>query len=162
MFEVPVPDEFLALRGKKHLTAAVAYDPPTRARRAEYLGVSLDFHVYWGPEGDALYDFYRTRTKVEKAPNGVKGLQMHPSSGMNQEFKWSRGRSTLQVARFRFEKPTRPNRWWLVVRVRRRWAPSEYEKQRFAVAVVLEAPDGDLYARVQAKLRARGRLRART
>jgi len=35
MFEVPIPDEFLRLRGKKQLTAAVAYDPPTRSRRAE-------------------------------------------------------------------------------------------------------------------------------
>lgn len=164
MFEVPVPDEFLRLRGRKQLTAAVAYDPPTRARRAEYLGVSLDFDLFWGAEQDVLYEHYRTRIKDEGSFPKVDPykLKMEPGPGANQAFKWSRGRSTLQVARYEFQRATRPNRWWLVVRIRRRWAPSEYDRQRFALALVLEASEGDLYSRVQAQLRARGRLRART
>lgn len=163
MFEVPVPDEFLQIGGRKSVTAAVAYDPPTRARRAEYLGVSLDFDLYWGVEQDVLYEHYRNRTKDEGSFPKIDPykLNMDPGPGMNREFRWCRGRSTLQVGRFEFRRDTRPNRWWLAVRIRRRWAPKEYEKQRFALAVVLEALSGDLYSHVQAQLRARGRVRAR-
>lgn len=163
MFEIPVPDEFLALRGKKQLGVAVAYDPPTRARRAEYLGVSLDFDLFWGADQDALFEHFRTRTKEEGRHPAVDRFKVDlvPGPGQNQAFKWGRGRSTLQVGRYEFQRNSRANRWWLVVRIRRRWAPREIEKQRFAIAVVMESTVADLYARVQAQLRARGRARAR-
>jgi len=163
MFELPVPDEFMALRGRKHLTAAVAYDPPTRARRAEYLGVSLDFNMYRGIDQDELFEHYRTRRRDEGVVPKVDRykLGMTPGAGLNREFRWNRSRSTLQVGRYSFQRTQKDNKWWLVVRVRRRWAPQEYENQRFALAVVLEADEGDFYARVQAQLRARSRTRIR-
>jgi hypothetical protein len=163
MFELPVPDAFLELRGKKQLGVAVAYDPPTRARRAEYLGVSLDYDLFWGADQDVLFEHFRTRTKDEDQHPAVKKfkVELTPGPGQNQAFKWGRGRSTLQVGRHEFQRSTRANRWWLVVRIRRRWAPREVERQRFAIAVVMESSVADLYARVQAQLRARGRARAR-
>lgn len=164
MFEIPVPEPFLQTRGRKQISVAVAYDPPTRARRAEYLGVALDFDLYWGAEQDRLYEHYRTRTRDEGRHPDLDGtkVSLDPGPGRNAEFKWARARSTLQVGRYGFQRNTRENRWWLVVRIRRRWAPREYAVQRFAIAVVLESGYADLYARVQAQLRARGRGRART
>jgi hypothetical protein len=161
MFEVPVPDEFSALRGKKHVTAAVAYDPPVRARRADYLGVGLDFHMHRDVDQDSLFDHYRRRAKDEEKAPKTGSLGMIPGAGKNTNFEWNRSNSTLQVGRYTFEKRPPAGPWWLVVRVRRKWAPRDYERQKFALAIVLEAAEGDFYARIEAQLRARGRARAR-
>ena len=163
MFELPVPDEFMQIRGRKDVTISVAYDPPVRARREEYLGVSLDFDLFRGADPGLLFEHFRRRRSKEPEPPGIQAhrFPLTPGSGTNRDFGWSRSKSTLQVGRGSFQHNTRPNRWWLVVRVRRRWAPREYTSQRFALAAVLQASYGDIYARVQARLRARDRARAR-
>lgn len=164
LFEVPVPDAFIALKGKKSISVALAYDPPVRAKREEYLGITADFDLFRGIDQQLLFDHYRTRKKVEGPTPKIDRyrVDLSPGGGLRRgDFKWARDRSTLQVGRAEFERPVK-NSWWLAVRVRRRWAPVEFTKQRFAIAVVLEAAVSDLYQRVQTQLRARSRARART
>ena len=48
LYEVPVPEEFRRAAGKKRVVVSLAFDPPVRRRRAEYLGVEMSFALIRG------------------------------------------------------------------------------------------------------------------
>ena len=48
IYEVPIADEFRAAAETKTLSIALAYDPPVRRRRQDYLGVEVRFDLVRG------------------------------------------------------------------------------------------------------------------
>lgn len=165
MFEVPAPSAFLTGRGKKRLTVSLAFDPPVRGSRADYLGVEMDFSVFRALDADTLFEYVRKRKEDEEdqrpdIPERYKVALEPGSRGVNGV--GNRSRSTLQVGRKDFTNlGAYSGHWWVVVRARRRWAGTEVVDQGFGIAVVLEAPEAQLYSQVRAKLHARGRTRLR-
>lgn len=158
IYEVPIPAELKGAAGEKVISAALAFDPPVRRRRQDYLGTQMDFMLIRGktpaqisaaykkagPDAD-MEGAFQQPYRVPMKPPPTKG----PSKG------------TLQKGTFRFKREGKDygDSYWLVVRAVRRWAPAEVEDQDFAVAVTLEADAPELYARVRARLRARVRVR---
>src|SRR5262249_18237075 len=67
LYEVPVPEEFRTARGKKRVLVALAFDPPVRRRRAEYLGVAMSYALIRGKSVDEIVDAYRALTAEEQA-----------------------------------------------------------------------------------------------
>ncbi|HET9627449.1 MAG TPA: S8 family peptidase [Kofleriaceae bacterium] len=157
IYEVPTPDEFRKAKGEKKITIALAFDPPVRRRRLDYLGVRMDFMLIRGKTPDEIAEAYAKVTNDD--PEGAFGspfrLKIEPPQSKGP------ARGTLQRGEFCFsrERTDYGDTFYLVVRASRRWAPPEVEEQNFAVAVTLQADDPQLYARLQARARARARVR---
>jgi hypothetical protein len=158
IYEVPTPDEFRKAKGEKRITVALAFDPPVRRRRLDYLGVRMDFMLIRGKTPDEIAEAYAKVTDDDD-PEDAFGSPFRVKIEPPQTKGPAKG--TLQRGEFRFsrERTDYGDTFYLVVRASRRWAPPEVEEQSFAVAVALEADDPQLYARLQARARARGRAR---
>lgn len=54
LYELELPDEFITRRGRRGIRVSLAYDPPVRGTRKEYLGRTMWFKVYRGLTSDAI------------------------------------------------------------------------------------------------------------
>ena len=176
IFRVPMPPELLKAEGYKHLTVALAFDPPVRARRTrEYIGVEMSLRVIRGKTLPQIEDALRVFTRQEKEDKkqrepitGRFNVKMLPVDSMRNA-GISRKRSTLQCASYSWKSRRfgdtygHDSEWYVVVRAEDKWAKAEIETQSFAVAVVLEADNDLLYnavkQRVQVTQRERVQLR---
>jgi len=93
-YRVPIPPSFLATQGKRGITVALAYDPPVRSSRKEYLARTMFVAVLQGLTTEEV-SLYRAKFAGEgKAPAAPTGaaLNFRPPWTILQ---WS----TLQVRR---------------------------------------------------------------
>lgn len=150
IYRIPIPTEFQT-GGKRTIRVSMAYDPPVRRTRAEYLGTKMDFRLVRGCPVDHISDHYRSHTGQETThPDLPKKFDcdLKPS-------KTQRAGNTLQTGSISFTKDTLDygNEYHLVVRCIGGWATDEVQ-QRFAVVVELEHQAGvQLYARLRARAR---------
>lgn len=162
VFEIPLPDEIMSVHGKKHVTISLAYDPPVRARRQPYLGVGMTFYMIGGANLDEVVEKYKKLDKdeddSEQEEDELKAFTFNAGEpGVNAR-RWS----TLQRATKSFTKKRDVGqKYYLVVRCERRWAPPTVEKQDFAIVVTIEADDERLYQLVEAQIRLRQPARVR-
>jgi hypothetical protein len=165
IYSVPIPPNFVQALGQKSIRVALAYDPPVRRRRSEYLGVEMTFQMLRGKTLDEVIAAYKSvgpNEDPEGAIQGANKIDFHPKesprSGGHQ-----RKKSTLQLGEFNFQRDASKygDTYWLVVRSMRRWAPPEIETQDYAIAVVLSAEDEQLYNSVALRLQQRARVRTR-
>ncbi len=158
IYEVPTPTEFKMAAGEKRITIALAFDPPVRRRRQDYLGVRMDFMLIRGKTPAEISEAY-AKVAGDEDPDGALGSPFRVKVEPPQTKGSSRG--TLQRGEFRFKRERKDygETFYLVVRASRRWAPAEIDVQTFAVAVTLEADDPQLYTRLQARARVRARAR---
>ena len=75
LYEVPIPDEFRQADGRKRIIVALAFDPPVRRRRAEYIGVGMGMNLFRGRSPEEIIESYRNVTKEERksAPKALAG-----------------------------------------------------------------------------------------
>ncbi|MBN9597112.1 MAG: S8 family peptidase [Afipia sp.] len=136
LYRVPLPAEFQSTKGVRHLRVSMAFDPPVRHTRLEYLGLRLNYHLIRGTEPDAIYEHFRHRTKDEPPFEDLGGSTKCPL----QPSRDLRGTSTLQKSIFTMKAnvPHWGNDYYLAVFAERRWAAEEITHQGFALAVELE------------------------
>jgi hypothetical protein len=136
LYRVPLPNEFQTTKGKRHIRVSLAFDPPVRHTRLEYLGLRLNYHLIRGMQPEAIFEHFRHRTKEEEAfeklPTSAK-CPLDPSRDL-------RGTSTLQRSSMTMHRNVdrHGGEYYLAVFAERRWAGEEITHQRFAVAVELE------------------------
>lgn len=166
VYAVPVPDVMLQAAGLKTIRVALAYDPPVRRRRMDYLGVEMAFQMIRGKTLDEVIAAYRAldpSVETEPTISGSAVVDFLPKS-RPKNVTHKRAASPLQVGEFTFRKSASRygNTYWLVVRSQRRWAPSpEFETQDYGIAVSLAADTDELYTNVSLQLRQRTRIRTR-
>jgi hypothetical protein len=179
VYQLPVPGSFRRSGGQRGIDIALAYDPPTRIRRLDYLASGMEFHLVRGISLDeVIASFMREdpeadleesddpnatgvneddiATEVDAEPPTLSGLKSHvcrlePSSRLR-----SRGANQLGRATFtqRFD-PARHEPLHLVIRNVNRWADST-SQQPYALAVAMWRTEsqGELYAELAAQLEA--------
>jgi hypothetical protein len=136
LYRVPLPSEFQKTKGKRYIRVSLAFDPPVRHTRLEYLGLRLNYHLIRGMQPDIIFEHFRHRTKeegpFEKLPDSAK-CPLDPSRDL-------RGTSTLQRSMMTMQRNVDRygGDYYLAVFAERRWAGEEITHQRFAVAVELE------------------------
>lgn len=152
LFRVPLPKEFQTTKGKRHIRVSLAFDPPVRHTRLEYLGLRLNYHLIRGMTPDAIFEFFRHRTKEEgrfdELPSTAR-CALAPSRDI-------RGTSTLQASKFSMTRNIDHygDEYYLVVVAERRWAGEEITHQRFAVAVELEhEAEINIHQRLRTRIR---------
>jgi hypothetical protein len=136
LYRVPLPKEFQTTKGERHIRVSLAFDPPVRHTRLEYLGLRLNYHLIRGMTPEAIFEHFRHRTKSEEPFERLVGsakCQLEPSRDL-------RGTSTLQKSTMTMHRNVDRygDDYYLAVFVERRWAGEEITHQRFAVAVELE------------------------
>jgi hypothetical protein len=153
LFRIPLPKEFQTTKGERHIRVSLAFDPPVRHTRLEYLGIRLNYHLLRGVTPDEIFEFFRYRTKdeakFEELAKTAK-CKLVPSRDI-------RGTSTLQASRMTMKQNVDRygDEYYLAVFADRRWAGEEITHQRFAVAVELEH---EATINIHQQLRARVRV----
>jgi len=168
VFEVPVPEEFRRASGSKKIIVSLAFDPPVRRRRAEYLGVKMDTCLIRGRSLEQVIEGYRAVSAEER--DAAREGRQEITRAFQSPFRCqldpgptSLSSSTLQRSEWTFHRESQDygNSWYLVVRARRTWAPDTITEQDFAVAVSMEANEPQLYNLIRQRIDVRLRARAR-
>ena len=162
IFELPIPDELIEEAGTRRITISLAYDPPVRHTRFDYLGVKMSFRLIRGKSVQEIAEAFRQRTKDEDAVDRLTSTK-HDCS-MEPKVT-ARENSTLQRATFTMKKkPTAEygDTYYVVVRCEKKWAREEHSPQRYAVVVSVEhSAEVDLYSKIRNRIREAARVRAR-
>lgn len=151
VFRVPVPPEFQG-NGRRTIRVSLAFDPPVRRTRAEYIGTKMNFRLIRGCSSAEVFAHFRARRAEEgDPPNLPERFKCTLEPGSN-----SRDSHTLQTASKTFVQDTADygDEYYLVVRCAGGWAEPQEVAQRFAVVVELEhQPAIQLYARLRQRIR---------
>lgn len=156
-YRVAVPSSFRAAGGRIDLSVALAFDPPVRVTRLDYLASRMSFQAFHGPSLEAVRLAYVNAAAEEGleeditlTPSGLRGrLDLQPSDT-------ERSRGANQLGRYvRYQKVAddRPDELVIAVRNQNRWDVDNAE-QRYSLAVMLERDAGHpaIYAELRAEL----------
>ncbi|WP_025659772.1 S8 family peptidase [Rhizobium sp. IBUN] len=135
VYEVPIPSDFQTMKGEKEIRVCLAFDPPTRHTRAEYLGVTMGWRLLRGTSADDVFHRFRKWEADEGEPPKFESKYVCNSDiGPNL-----REKGTLQLGTYSGKKDISGygDRYFVAVWCSRRWAPADIEEQNFAVCVQL-------------------------
>ena len=157
-FGVMVPKSFLEEKGRRSIEVVLVFDPPTNSNRADYLGVSMSFHIYKNLSMETIQRSYTERKKQDSPPSLLQKnqIKMVPSytvrnRGVHQKAvqEWSR------QPRFNINNPI-----VLAVTCQKRWHGEDGYEQPYAVVMTIRHEgSADIYARLRMKNEARVRVK---
>ena len=168
IFSLKVPPAFLAGKGRRGIVVSLAYDPPVRSSRKDYLARTMWLEVFKGISGDQIAAFRGRQTPgaAEQGPPlpQKNQLGLRPSK---RDLVWS----TLQVRRLEWQKapqlaalegedePT----LHILVGCQNRFPHGEAAEQWYGLAVRLWHEDAtvDLHQELRTRIRPRATQRAR-
>lgn len=160
---VPVPDEFIEASGDRQIVLALAFDPPVRRTRREYLTAGMQVDLLRGVDADQIAEAWKRQPKSKEdriaLPKGRQRPDLEP--GINE----CKG-STLQVRTYARRNRDTVDAEGIHVVVQHQsstWYESE-ESQRYALVVVIEDRERegvDLRALAQARLPVAPRIEPR-
>ena len=163
-YELPVPAEFWSPgRREREITVALACRPPVRTTRIEYRAASISFKLV--PAGSLEEVVDRFNAAVDIADT----TRIQERQTRRRFSETTRSRGTVQAATWTFRQPSsalRDSSWFAVVtRNDPAWgANHSSERESYALVASIadrSAQEPQLYARIEARLRERIRLRAR-
>lgn len=164
LYAIRVPPAFLSGRGSRGINVSLAFDPPVRASRREYLSRTMWFEVLKGLT-PAEINLYRARPTASGATLSLpqsKLLKMRPTKS---DVQWS----TLQVRRLSWSRPINLPRipgqdepeLHVLVGCQQRFPSGEDPQQRYALAVRFWHTDTTVEIHQQLRSRVRARAVAR-
>ncbi|QWF23666.1 S8 family peptidase [Nocardioides sp. LMS-CY] len=156
-YRVAIPSSFRVAGGRIDLSVALAFDPPVRVTRLDYLASKMSFQAFHGPSLEEVRLAYvKAATEedleddVALTPSGLRGrLDLQPADT-------ERSRGANQLGRYvRHQKVAddRPDELVIAVRNQNRWDVDNAE-QRYSLAVMLQRDTGhpSIYAELRAEL----------
>ena len=149
IYRIPIPDEFKN-GGRRTIRVSLAFDPPVRRTRAEYIGVKMNYRLIRGCPPERIFGHFRERPSAEAIPEIANRYKCIMKPGSNK-----RDQLTLQTSEISFTRDTDTygDDYYLVVRCQGGWASEQVINQRYAVVVELEHQQGiSLYARLRARV----------
>lgn len=161
IYEVPIPDEIYNVDGQRRISVTLAFDPPVRHSRLDYLGTKMSFRLIRGKSVGEVEAAFKKRNQGDQQVEGIGPPYACPMDPKPTE----REGGTLQKASITMKRDPANygGMYFLVVRCQREWALDVHTPQRYAVVVTIEhQAQVNLYARIQARLQIPIRLRARS
>ena len=163
IYEIPVPSSFMSPGGKRGLDVALAYSPPTRVRRLDYMASGMEYHIVKGLPLDEVAEVVARVGEEEDDADGDEEERISSISGLGSNVvklvptTQTRSRGANQLGRKIFHRrlDASDDPMFLVVRNTNRWDDDDAE-QSYALAVALWRDDGqpELHAELQALLEA--------
>lgn len=152
-YRIPVPPSLLSGKGRRGITVALAYDPPVRSSREEYLARTMFVDVVQGlttPEVARYKTRFQGAGQPPSPPNGA-ALSFRPPATIPQ---WS----TLQVRRIAWARAPRlrmdtasEQNLHVIVGCQRRFATGLETRQRYGLVVHFCLPRMSRFTRSCAK-----------
>jgi len=160
IYEVPIPQHIYEGRGTRRIGVTLAFDPPVRHSRLDYLGATMSFRLIRGKSVDEVARAFRQRGGADDMERieAPYDCPMLPKPTEREGGTVQRGTFTMR------RSPTSyGDTYYLVVRCHRAWASDQQSPQRYAVVVTIDhEAQVDLYAQIQARLRTPVRVQIRT
>lgn len=161
---VPIPEAFAVGQWERRVTISLAFDPPVRRQRREYMASTCKVDLVRNTSVEELRTLYAKQDIDEKEELFTDRRRAELLPGTNRMLS-----STLQVrswTRKRLDVDDGDMYFVVVTNKAQTWAAGlkGYSRQRYAVAVELDAvarPDLDLYGLVQQQVQPRARARLR-
>ncbi len=166
LYAVRIPPAFMSGKGKRGISVSLAFDPPVRASRRDYLARTMWVEVMKGLTPEEITRFrarHRGAGQAESLPP-TKLLALRP---VRNDVGWS----TLQVRRCSWSRAPRfpvdgesgEAILHILVGCQRRFPSGEDEYQRYALAVRLWHNDAqiELHQQLRTRVRARAITRLR-
>ena len=166
IYAVPVPPSFMEGRGRRGISVSLAFDPPVRSSRKEYLSRTMWIEVFKGLEMSEVIHYRARYARSSKEPSlpQSKILDMRPPK---TELQWS----TLQVRRKTWSsRPRFPvvegndvALLHVLIGCQRRFPHGEESTQGYGVAFRFWHTDAqvDLYQQIRTRVRPRVVLQTR-
>jgi hypothetical protein len=162
VYQIPIPDSFFEVRQPRRIEVSLAFDPPVRHSRFDYLGATMSFRVFRGKRLNEVVEACQYYARNQDPPDGLASTRwdcrMKPTPTIREG-------GTLQKAIISLRQV--PGAEWgdtyyLVIRCEKKWARPEHAPQRYAVVVVMEQEaDVDIYEQISQRIRAAARARVR-
>ncbi len=161
VFELPIPADFQNEPGVRWIKTTLAFDPPVRHTRVDYLGITMSYRLIRGWSDDQVFDHFRRRDVAAEGQHpklpGSNDCDFFPK-------KSCRDAGTLQSGVFTMRRnvPAYGDTYFLVVRAEGGWAANLVNDQSFAVVVEIgHQAQIPLYAQIRQRVTARIRAQAR-
>lgn len=158
---VPIPELFRRGRGTaRTVTVGLAFDPPVRRQRREYLAATMSLDLYRNIDPEELAAVLK-RQDPEDAQDTITGRSRPTLVPSSRSFS----SSTLHIRRWRVTKSFIDDEDTFYLAVTHRaaaWAPDDYTAQTYALAVELEdrqLQEADLHQLLALQLQERERER---
>lgn len=159
-YSVPVPGSFRQAGGTRSLTVALAFDPPVRVTRLDYLANRMSFQVFHGPTVAEVRTAYVKAEEASELDDDVDAtpVSIRESQLNLQPSDQERSRGTNQLARItRSTKVAadKPDEYVIAVRNMNRWdTPAATQNYSLAIALERDELHGELYAELSVGLEA--------
>ena len=165
VYSLVVPEDFLQEPGRRSISVALAYDPPTRLSRRDYIATAMWLEVFGGLTTEEVVE---CRSKYEgdgeppKTPDRNK-LNFSPAGqtirmSTVQKRSWNSNQGTVFLNR---PNPNGDASLHIFVGCQPRFPnPLGEDSQRYALVVTLEhdSQNIDVYQQVRARVRTRARI----
>jgi subtilisin family serine protease len=162
VYQIPIPESFSERREPRAIEVTLAYDPPVRHSRFDYLGAKMSFRLIRGKRLDEVVEAFQSQAGIEDPTDGLTSTRWECEMTPGPR---TREGGTLQKAVFSMRRIPRPewgNTYHLVIRCEGKWAGVEHAPQRYAVVVVLrQEGDVNIYHQIAQRIRAAARARVR-
>jgi subtilisin family serine protease len=158
IYEIPVPLDFYKAGSGRMLTVTLAYDPPTRMTRKQYLGVTLDFRIFKNVSVEDLKRKYADFDESELEEDNLSEMDPTVLNTIPKPSIVNNG--TIQKKMWVIDQNPKftDESLKLVLFCRNKWYDDEEYKQRYAIIASLEQEDGDLYTPIRARIASRVRV----
>ncbi|MDA8226571.1 MAG: S8 family peptidase [Desulfitobacterium hafniense] len=138
IYEVPIPKLFNQTKGDRRIIVTLAFNPPVRYTRLDYLGIEMSFRLIRGKSLSEVAESFRARRKDEGKVDTLSSskfeCKMFPGAQL-------RDRGTVQKGIHTIGKNTilgYGENYYLVVRCENNWATEEMAPQDYSVVVSVE------------------------
>jgi subtilisin family serine protease len=152
VYRIPMTPQFTEISGPHEIAIGLAFSPPVRNRRYDYLAYQMDFQLARGVELD---DVFELASAEFDAPDGEK-LSDHERK--MRPTRTARNKGANQMARYASSQRPHENfrdDWFVVVKSLNKWIPSGADPQPYALAVSLQVERAtNLYNEVDLRLAA--------
>lgn len=157
-----LPAEFVEVTGWKRLSVTLVYDPPVNKNRIDYMGCSMEFHLFRNMEvEDVVRSYAPIKVNIpddEVVPEPLRVSEIRLQPGVNLRKKGVHQKGLVEYTGRPGIDPDKP--LVLVVICRDRWIRQDDYLQDYAVvAAVDHSITVDLFNQIRAKNRERVRVR---
>jgi len=154
LYELELPSEFLSLSSRRRIRVTLAYDPPVKGTRKEYLRRKLFFRLLSGMQADQIIQASKDGRDL-KQPNTSPASQTVKNSTVRSVFvEGVRGSKFGQGS-----EPDAPALWHVLVRSEPRLETNGFGGQRYALVASLEHTDAQVKLLQKVRMRVETRIR---
>ena len=165
VYSLVVPEVFLRESGRRSISVSLAYDPPTRLSRRDYIATAMWLEVFGGLTTEQVVEYrskYQGDGEEPVVPKGNE-LKFKPAKrtvkmSTVQQRSWSSNQGTIFTNR---PDPSGEASMHIFVGCQERFTnPLGEDSQRYALVVTLEheSQDIDVYQQLRASVRTRARI----